>query len=142
MPSTLLKRLLQGGLLAAIVTLGVPALAAADAPDITSASGTVSSDGHTVTISGTWAWTTHHSDCNQDRAGVGIAIDWNDPAQAGNFVTTLNGTSIEVGTPSDNAVHTTSVGTGLSGFTCGTFSSANGYNSGSFTGMMHTYSGA
>jgi hypothetical protein len=139
MPSNLPKRLLQCGLLAAIVTLGVPALAMADAPDITSTSGTVSSDGHTVTISGTWAWTTHHSDCNQDRAGVGIAIDWNDPAQPGNFVTTLNGTPIEVGTPSDNNVHNTGGGTG-GGFSCGTFNGS--YNTGSFSGMTHTYSGA
>jgi hypothetical protein len=139
MPSHLVKRLLHGGLLAAIVTLGVPAIAAADAPDITSASGSVSSDGHTVTITGSWAWTTHHSDCNKDRAGVGIAIDWNDPAQAGNPVTTLNGVMIDVGTPSDNNVHNTSGGTG-SGFTCGTFNGS--YNTGSFSGMTHTYSGA
>jgi len=137
MPSKLSRRLLRSGLLAAVVTLAVPALAAADAPDITSATGTVS--GNTVTISGTWAWTTHHSDCNTDRAGVGIAIDWGDPGQPGNHVTTLNGVSIDVGTPSDNQVHTTSGGTG-SGFTCGTFNGS--YNTGSFTGLTHTYSGA
>ena len=139
MPSPLSKRLLRSGLLAMVLTLAVPALAAADSSDITSASGVVASDGHTVTISGTWAWTTHHSDCNQDRAGVGIAIDWNDPNAAGNHVTTLNGTSIDVGTPSDNNVHTTSGGTGT-GFTCGTFNG--NYNTGSFGGMTHTYTGA
>ena len=140
MPSTFSKRLVRGVLGAVLVTLAVPALAAADAPDITSATGSVSSDGKTVTISGTWAWTTHRSDCNTDRAGVGIAIDWNDPNAAGNHVTTLNGVSIDVGTPSDNAVHTTSGATGLSGFTCGTFNGS--YNTGSFSGQTHTYSGA
>ena len=140
MASTLLKRLLRGALPAILVTLAVPAIAAADAPDITSASGSVSSDGKTVTISGTWAWTTHHSDCTKDRAGVGIAIDWNDPNAPGNHVTTLNGVSIDVGTPSDNAVHTTSGGTGLTGFTCGTFNGS--YNTGTFSGQIHTYSGA
>jgi hypothetical protein len=132
MPSKILTRLLRGGLAATVVSLAVPALAAADAPDITLATGTVS--GTTVTISGSWA-----SDCNTDRAGVGIAIDWNDPNQAGNHVTTLNGVSIDVGTPSDNAVHTTSGGTGT-GFTCGTFNGS--YNTGSFGGQSHTYSGA
>ena len=139
MPSNLSKRLVRGAVLTMVVGLAFPALAAADAPDITSASGTVSSDGHTVTISGTWAWTTHHSDCNTDRAGVGIAIDWNDPAQPGNVVTTLNGTLIDVGTPSDNAVHNLSGGTG-GGFTCGTFNG--NFNTGAFGGMTHTYSGA
>src|SRR3954465_6745517 len=70
MPSNLFKRLLRCGLPALLVTLAVPAVAAADAPDITSAAGSVSSDGKTVTINGSWAWTTHHSDCNTDRAGV------------------------------------------------------------------------
>ena len=140
MPSTLSMRMLCCVLGAMLVTLAVPALAAADAPDITSASGSVSADGKTVTISGTWAWTTHHSDCNNDRAGVGIAIDWNDAGAAGNHVTTLNGVSIDVGTPSDNAVHTTSGGTGLTGFTCGTFNGT--YNTGAFGGVSHTYAGA
>ena len=31
----------------------------------------------TVTIAGGWQWTTHHSDCSTDRAGVGYAIAWN-----------------------------------------------------------------
>src|SRR3954453_830673 len=137
MPSTLFKRLLRGGLLAALVTLAVPALAAADAPDIAGA--TASVNGNTVTISGSWTWTTHRSNCNTDRAGVGIAIDWNDPNAAGNHVTTLNGVSIDVGTPTDNNVYNTSGGTGT-GFTCGTFNGT--YNTGAFGSISHTYSGA
>src|SRR5713101_5146865 len=23
-----------------------------------------------------WVWTTHHKDCNTDRAGAGFAVDW------------------------------------------------------------------
>ena len=38
-----------------------------------------------VEIHGTWAWTTHRSDCNTNRAGVGFAIDWGD--NNGNHVT-------------------------------------------------------
>src|SRR3954470_15830344 len=135
MPCTLFKRLLRGGLLAALVTLAVPALAAADAPDIAGA--TASVNGNTVTISGSWTWTTHRTNCNNDRAGVGIAIDWNDANAAGNHVTTLNGTSIDVGTPGDNVVHNTSGGSGS--YTCGTFNGT--YNTGSFGGLSHTYTG-
>ncbi len=138
MPFNLFKRLLRGSLLAASFVLAVPAVAAADAPDITKANGSIT--GKTVTISGTWAWTTHRSDCNTNRAGVGIAIDWNDPNEPGNVVTTLNGTLIDVGTPSDNNVHTTSGG--LSGFTCGTYNPSVGYNTGDFGGISHTYTGA
>src|SRR4051794_12336936 len=106
----LIKQATRTGVLALVVALVVPAMAAADAPDITGATAAVS--GQTVTISGSWAWTTHRTNCNNDRAGVGIAIDWNDANAAGNNVTTLNGTSIDVGTPSDNVVHNTSGGSG------------------------------
>src|SRR5579864_2749010 len=69
--------------LAAVLCLTAAATAAADAPDpIPSATqGTVvqNSDGtFTLTVHGQWQWTTHHSDCNKDRAGVGYAVAWND----------------------------------------------------------------
>src|SRR4051812_12320454 len=131
----LIKQAARTGVLALVVALVVPAIAAADAPDITGATAAVS--GQTVTISGSWAWTTHHTNCNNDRAGVGIAIDWNDANAAGNHVTTLNGVSIDVGTPSDNVVHNTSGGAGS--YTCGTFNGT--YNTGAFGGLEHTYSG-
>ncbi len=130
------KKVMRSLLLLTAVAMVVPAMAAADAPDVTGA--TASLVGKTVTISGSWAWTTHHSDCNQDRAGVGIAVDWNDPSAAGNHVTTLNGVPIDVGTPTDNNIYTTSGGTGT-GFTCGTFNG--NYNTGSFGGISHAYSG-
>jgi uncharacterized repeat protein (TIGR01451 family) len=110
-----LKNLVRGGLLALAASLLVPALAAADAPDVQTAVGSVlSSDasGIVVEVHGTWAWPTHGSDCNKNRAGVGVAIDWGDPT--GNHVTDLNGDSIDVGVagggaatrnPIDNLVH-------------------------------------
>src|SRR3954469_18743239 len=147
MSSPFPRRLVQSALLALAVTLCLPALAAADAPDVTSATGkVVAQDATSVTveISGTWAWTTHHSDCNTDRAGAGFAIDWGD--NNGNHVTTLNGDSIDVGVLTstllnnqDNAVHTESGATGLTGFTCGTYKPALGYNTGTFTGLTHKY---
>jgi hypothetical protein len=133
-PMNLVKQVLRSGALALVAALVVPAMAAADAPDITAPNATVA--GNTVTINGSWAWTTHHSNCNTDRAGVGIAIDWNDPKEPGNLVTTLNGVQIDVGTPTDNNVYTTSGGTGT-GFTCGTFNGT--YNTGDFGGISHTY---
>src|SRR5262245_42135825 len=27
-----------------------------------------------------WQWTTHNSDCNNDRTGAGVAMDWSDPS--------------------------------------------------------------
>src|SRR3954471_18599996 len=142
------KQVLRSSLLALVAVLAVPAFAMADAPDVTTATGkVVSSDasGTVIEISGTWAWTTHHSNCNLDRAGVGIAVDWGD--NNGNHVTTLNGDSIDVGvlttTPlnaADNAVHSTSGGINT-GFTCGTFATNPGenFNRGSFTGLTHVY---
>ena len=101
--------------------------AAADSPDVSNAAGattvaTVQDNGNgtsTVTVSGGWVWFTHNTDCNTDRAGTGFAVDWNDSQDGGFHVTTLNGTSIDVGSvgnllnPVDNTVHSTPiVGTG------------------------------
>lgn len=98
-----------------IVVGAVPASADAPDPDLNSApnvTANVLQDGTIrVTVTGQWKWTTHTTNCNNDKRGVGVAIDWNDPNEPGNHVTTLNGVSIDVGTPTDNVVHpTTSVG--------------------------------
>jgi hypothetical protein len=52
----------------------------------------------TVTVTGGWVWTTHGKDCNTDRAGVGFAVDWNDPLDPGFPVATLpDGRPVDVG---------------------------------------------
>jgi uncharacterized repeat protein (TIGR01451 family) len=73
----------------------------------------------TVSVAGGWTWTTHTVDCNTDRAGVGVAVDWNDPSDPGYHVTTLGTTSIDVGSTLgvngnvvDNTVHPTPGKTG------------------------------
>src|ERR1043165_4000289 len=88
------------------LALGV-AGAGADAADpvLTSTAGTVvknSDNSRTVTVHGAWAWTTHKSDCSQDKRAVGFAVDWSDPSQPGNVVTTLNGQTIDVGVATTN----------------------------------------
>src|SRR4051794_3645330 len=114
MSSSFPARLVRFALLALAVALFVPALASADAPDVTSATGSVvgmdAAGNPIVEVHGTWAWTTHGSDCNNNRAGVGVSIDWGD--NNGNHVTTLNGDSIDVGVATatllnaqDNLVH-------------------------------------
>lgn len=114
----------------------------------------------TVTVQGQWQWTTHTSDCNLDRFGVGAAVDWNDPNQPGNVVDTLNGVTVDVGAaaanaynPADNLVRywdnpagTINPATGLpyAGTTyCGMYNPAVDYNTG-FWGhkaplLTHTY---
>jgi uncharacterized repeat protein (TIGR01451 family) len=58
-----------------------------------------------------WQWTTHNSDCNTGRAGVGVALDWDDASG-----TTLGAFSMGVasgsaaaalGNPVDNLIHPT-----------------------------------
>jgi hypothetical protein len=141
--SHLVKKVMRSGALALVAALVVPAIAAADAPDVTpnsmSASSVQSGNSVTVTVKGSWQWTTHKSNCNTDRAGVGVAIDWNDTKDPGYVVTTLNGVTIDVGSTKagDNAVHPTLGST----FTCGSYNGT--YNTGDFgTGgeFSHTYS--
>ena len=132
-----------------LAVLAVPALA--DAPDpIVSQTHLVDSvhnpDGSiTVTIAGGWQWTTHHSDCSTDRAGVGYAIAWNDPSAPGNFVGT-NALNTLVGTPSDNTVHSVPPNnqdvSDPSQFMswrggCGTFNGT--FNTGTWGPISHTY---
>jgi uncharacterized repeat protein (TIGR01451 family) len=129
-----------------------PALAAADAPDVTSATGSiVSTDAQgntTIEVHGTWAWSTHaNSDCNGDKRGIGVAIDWGD--NNANHVTDLNGDSIDVGTATDNVAHPAEPGSDVStpgGFAgwrggCGVYAKhgATSYNTGTGGPLTHVY---
>jgi hypothetical protein len=91
--------------LLALVAGGVAAVSArADAPDVKVSSpapgqhpfqtGTATVDtatGHvTVTLTGGWSWPTHGADCNTNRAGAGVAVNWFDPSDRGFHVTYFN----------------------------------------------------
>ena len=143
----------------ALLGLCAPAVAQADAPDpvpsATNGSVVYNADGsRTVSVSGLWAWTTHHSDCNRDGRSVGYAVDWDDPAQPGNLVTTIAGVPVDVGSassnvynPFDNLVHPTpptSAAQDVFNRTlwrggCGTYDPSLGYNTGSWGPISHTY---
>ncbi|MBV8079787.1 MAG: hypothetical protein JO186_05350 [Actinobacteria bacterium] len=128
----------------------------ADAPDpkVQTTTGTIvtNADGsHTLTIRGQWQWTTHHGDCNQNGRAIGYAVDWFDPHQPGNHVTTLNGSSIDVGAasatkwnPADNLVHGTPPANDSTDPTqwsggCGTYDPSLGYNTGTWGPISHTF---
>lgn len=83
--------------------------------------------GTSVTLSGTWSWLSQPGACS-DR-WVGWAVDWADPNSAGNAV---GNTGFDVGTPSDNAVHTNE--------NCGALD--NGLRVGTWGDISHTYSEA
>ena len=107
--------------LAALGVFAVPAMADAPDPIPAATDGTLvtNPDGsRTLTVWGGtnansnpgWQWTTHGSDCNNDRAGAGFAIVWNDPNDHSNpLVGKVNGANMTffVGTASDNVVHAT-----------------------------------
>lgn len=92
------------GVAAVLVFSAAPAFANAANPDTgTTATATKNADGTTtVNISGTWSWASQNG-CS-DRFGAGWAVAWGDPNQPGNAVSG-HGTTIFVGTPTDNAVH-------------------------------------
>jgi hypothetical protein len=120
------------GLVAGLLALGIAQTAWADAPDVKikpqkplpTAHVTENKDGTvTVTVIGGWSWPTHGSNCNENRAGAGVAIDWFDPKDAGNALggsVTIEGklTAIAVGgvgntlNAADNVVHPTENDTG------------------------------
>jgi len=148
-------------LIASLALVGSMAIgvagAGADAADpiLSSVTGTVAEhpDGsRTVTVQGAWEWSTHTSDCNQDKRAVGFAVDWSDTGQPGNVVTTLNGQTIAVGAASgnsdnaaDNLVHQTGSGVDSTNPSvwrggCGTYDQAAGYNNGTWGPISHTYS--
>jgi uncharacterized repeat protein (TIGR01451 family) len=89
----------------ALVAGGVAAATArADSPDVKVTTpapgqhpyqtGTATVDqatGHvTVTLTGGWSWPTHGSDCNTNRAGAGVAVNWFDPGDRGFHVAFFN----------------------------------------------------
>jgi uncharacterized repeat protein (TIGR01451 family) len=145
--------------LAALVCLlavqASPAWGDAADPIVNQTAGTVTQnvDGtRTVSVTGKWQWTTRHSDCNFDKRAVGYAVDWNDPDQAGNSVTTLNNVPIDTGVltgnlrnATDNAVHPTPASAafpnpGFGG--CGEYSAVDGFNSGTWGPIEHKYAAA
>jgi uncharacterized repeat protein (TIGR01451 family) len=88
-----------------LVAAGVTAVTArADAPDVKVTkpapgqhpfqTGTATVDtatGHvTVILTGGWSWPTHGSDCNTNRSGAGVAVNWFDPNDRGFHVTYFN----------------------------------------------------
>jgi uncharacterized repeat protein (TIGR01451 family) len=124
----LARRPLRIGLLVGLLALGLAQTAWADAPDIKippekplpTAIGKVDpATGHvTVELIGAWSWPTHGSNCNENRAGSGVAVDWFDPKDEGNALgasVTIEGksTPIAVGgvgnslNAADNVVHPT-----------------------------------
>src|ERR1700693_3041574 len=48
----------------------------------------------TVFVRGEWNWLSHHSDCNEERAGAGLGVIWNDSTEPGY---TLSNGSISAG---------------------------------------------
>jgi uncharacterized repeat protein (TIGR01451 family) len=112
-------------LAALVVSLVVVASAMGDAadpiPSATHGSLVLHPDGsRTLTVSGGtdavtdpgWQWTTHTGDCNTQRAGVGVAIVWNDPTDQGVNQTITGSTAsgnvtVSPGTSTDNVVHPT-----------------------------------
>lgn len=123
-----------------------PVLAATQSSVVTNGDGS-----RTVTVSGQWAWPTRRSDCNLDKRAVGYAMNWNDPGQPGNLVTTLNHVAIAVGAqsataynPADNLVWPTQPGVASTDRQtwrggCGTYSPSLGYNTGAWGPISHTY---
>ena len=37
----------------------------------------------TISVKGEWNWLSHNADCNDDRAGTGVGIVWNDSTEPG-----------------------------------------------------------
>ena len=96
--------------LLALTVGGIAAVTArADAPDVkvstvvatsphgpqhpvTTATAMVDTVTHAVRVdlTGGWSWPTHGDDCNTDRAGAGVAVNWNDPKDPGFHVATFS----------------------------------------------------
>jgi hypothetical protein len=135
------------------LTLLASANVSADTPDpipaATKVEAVFNSDSSlTVTVRGKWQWTTHHSDCNDDRFAAGWAVDWGDRDQVGSYVGTVNNVPIHVGVavgnrynPADNQVH---YYPGNNPARCGVYAAhGNGsYNTGDWGPISHTYKNA
>lgn len=121
---------------AASLVLALAATVLADAPNPDSTVN-VQVSGLTVTIDGTWQWTRNcdagviAAASDTDFRDVGVAVDWSDPAAAGNEVVP----GLDVGTPTDNAIHQRDAA--LIGTCSGTTDS-----SGSWGPISHTYAQA
>ena len=113
--------------LLAVVAGGIAAVTArADAPDVKVTApapgqhpyqtGTATVDtatGHViVTLTGGWSWPTHGSDCNSNRAGAGVAVNWFDPQDRGFHVAFFN---ISGGVPNLTAGGSDDFGVGSTG---------------------------
>jgi uncharacterized repeat protein (TIGR01451 family) len=99
-----LRRFVLVALLALTVGGFAAVSARADAPDVKVSSpapgqhpfqtGLATVDtatGHvTVDLTGGWSWPTHGHDCNTDRAGAGVAVNWFDPQDRGFHVAFFN----------------------------------------------------
>jgi hypothetical protein len=88
-----------------------------------------SGPGMTVYVRGQWNWLSHNSDCNFDRAGIGVGIIWNDPNSPG-YTVTKGSITAEVGVRSstdgnavDQMVHPADRGNVAQGHTAGTWTS-------------------
>jgi hypothetical protein len=126
-----------GPLAVALLVLGFAQAALGDASDVKfkpeaplpTALAKVEPSGHVVVeVIGGWVWSTHEkmgkrNNCNEDRAGVGVAIDWFDPHDEGfelgaEVEIEKIKTKIFVGSvgnalnPEDNVVHPTENDTG------------------------------
>jgi uncharacterized repeat protein (TIGR01451 family) len=98
------RRPLRLGLFVSLLVLGLTQAAWADAPDVkikpekpvvTAKVSPPDANGHiTVELVGAWSWPTHGKNCNEDRAGAGVAVDWGDPKEPGNPL----GATVKVGT--------------------------------------------
>src|SRR5438093_12665795 len=98
------RRFLLVALLAVVAGGALAVTARAAAPDVKVNSpapgqhpfqtGTATVDtatGHVlVTLTGGWSWPTHGSDCNSNRAGAGVAVNWFDPQDRGFHVAYFN----------------------------------------------------
>src|SRR6478735_12258239 len=110
-PPLFRRRLLAALALIALATTAVAGIAMANAADPDSAAAKVKVgaihivDGVQIvriSISGGWQWPSQSSNCNDARTGVGYGVDWSDPDQAGNHVTTLSSGSVDVGAAAAN----------------------------------------
>jgi uncharacterized repeat protein (TIGR01451 family) len=138
------------GVIASGAVLATAVSASADAPDVSTTTGTIvgtpdlANGTVTLQVSGDWAWPTHKDkNCNTDRWAAGWAVDWNDAQQAGNPVATLNSIPIDVGVltgnsnnPTDNLVHTPTDAP-----RCGVYGvhGAISYNTGTWGPLDHVY---
>lgn len=95
-------------------------------------------DTYTVTVSGTWEWPTHSTDCNLDRFATGWEVDWDDADQPGN---PIGNTGVDVGakTANDYNAADNTVDYPASAPRCGVYDPVKKYNSGTWGPISHTY---